>query len=531
MANYVSTLVGENLELGEYPTTDWYDVFVAAANGFLYGIPCSARQVAKFNPVDKSITHIGPDFGDNGENEPQFMFGLRGAITDSGIIYCPPHLYCDSHRRGILKIDTNTDNVTELDVDLLPERGHYMWDSCWHSCAAALDGCMYFMPFDAHHIMKLDPNNNDAMSSVGDDLGSVSCYNKYVSTIIGIDGCVYGVPYYSNCIVKYDPINDTTSFVGEVADKEFMCSGGVLARDGCIYALATDSRVLKIDTTNNYHCFVGNSIESHHYLFSDFDKGWGNAILGIDGCIYWPPADASRILKYDPHTNQASLVGDDYEGERPYFEGFALEIWNGGCLASDGVIYCFPGGARRILTIDPWKEYLMTVKNNIEEHPQHFGLLFERTEERESSTLSHHEPSIDDHAAPRKCTNCYNAIIKFVQKIGFRKRALEEHMNTIQPPLHHVSRINLDHAVVKFGQKKAIEALEKHMAPVNDFCERSNLCPFMIVASYKESSVCTINHFLCQDLSSWVSGIGSLEVKAKGTGSAQEKVQYSPSKA
>ena len=75
MANYVSTLVGENLEWGEYPTTDWYDGFMAAPNGFLYGIPCSARQVAKFNPVDKSITHIGPDFGDNTENEPQFMFG------------------------------------------------------------------------------------------------------------------------------------------------------------------------------------------------------------------------------------------------------------------------------------------------------------------------------------------------------------------------------------------------------------------------------------------------------------------------
>ena len=38
--------------------------------------------------------------------------------------------------------------------------------------ALALDGCIYFMPARAHHIMKLDPNNNDAiMSSLGDDLG------------------------------------------------------------------------------------------------------------------------------------------------------------------------------------------------------------------------------------------------------------------------------------------------------------------------------------------------------------------------
>ena len=39
----------------------------------------------------------------------------------------------------------------------------------------------------------------------------------------------------------------------------------------------------------------------------------------------------------------------------------------------------------------------------------------------------------------------------------------------------------------------------------------------MIVASCKESSVCTVHHFLCQDLP-WVNGIDSVEVKAQGTG-------------
>ena len=36
----------------------------------------------KFNPVDKSNTHIGPDFGGG------FKW-LKGAMTDNGIIYCP----------------------------------------------------------------------------------------------------------------------------------------------------------------------------------------------------------------------------------------------------------------------------------------------------------------------------------------------------------------------------------------------------------------------------------------------------------
>ena len=91
-------------------------------------------------------------------------------------------------------------------VDLLPEQGR---DIMWYSCAAAPDRCMYFMPADAHRIMKLDPNNGDAMSSVRDDLGDGEY--KYLGTVVCIDGCVYGIPYDSKRIVKYDPINEITS--------------------------------------------------------------------------------------------------------------------------------------------------------------------------------------------------------------------------------------------------------------------------------------------------------------------------------
>ena len=89
-------------------------------------------------------------------------------MTDSGVIYCPP--IC-SEAHGILKIDTNTDTFTELDVNLHPELGN------WTSCAAALDGCIYCMPSYARRIMKIYPNNNDSISNVGDDLGGG--YVKY----------------------------------------------------------------------------------------------------------------------------------------------------------------------------------------------------------------------------------------------------------------------------------------------------------------------------------------------------------------
>ena len=100
-------------------------------------------------------------------------------MTGSGIIYCPP----------VNTFDRGTDTVIELDRNILPERGGYMM---WISCAAALDGCIYFMQSYARRVMKLDPNNGDAIFSVRDDLGGGIC--KYIGTVVGIDGCVYGIP-------------------------------------------------------------------------------------------------------------------------------------------------------------------------------------------------------------------------------------------------------------------------------------------------------------------------------------------------
>ena len=77
MDNAISTLVGEDLE----GCHKWCGN-VAGVNGSIYGIPSGAHRVAKFNPLDKSIAHIGPDFGDEDGK------WIRGAMTENGVIYC-----------------------------------------------------------------------------------------------------------------------------------------------------------------------------------------------------------------------------------------------------------------------------------------------------------------------------------------------------------------------------------------------------------------------------------------------------------
>jgi hypothetical protein len=57
--------------------------------------------------------------------------------------------------------------VETLDDDVrLPDRGRYLWATG----ALATDNCIYYMPFSARRITRLNLDN-DTLSSVGGDLG------------------------------------------------------------------------------------------------------------------------------------------------------------------------------------------------------------------------------------------------------------------------------------------------------------------------------------------------------------------------
>jgi hypothetical protein len=339
----------------------WWD-FVDGTDGFFYGIPFYARRVVKFNPIDKSLTEIGPDLGDGGE---KWWCGVR---ANNGRIYCAP--LSSNH---ILRIDTIQATVEILDDIELPETGRYLW---W-SGALAQDNNIYYMPYYARRIMRLN-TENDTLSSVGDYLGEGGL--KYRGTVVGKDDCLYGIPYLAKRIVKFDLTNpDTTSTVGEEAERSFGCGNGVLAGDGYIYAANGAGQVLQIDTTNNNYTWIGDPIHSLGYT----SVGWGDPIVGVDKCIYWPPSNANRVLKFDPETQQLpSLVGDDLGGERRY-------KWLSGALATDVAIYCIPSDAKHILVIDPFKELAMTMQNTIHNYPEelHVGWLFAKTSDGSNETF------------------------------------------------------------------------------------------------------------------------------------------------
>ena len=120
--------------------------------------------------------------------------------------------------------------------------------------------------------------------------------------------------------------------------------------------------------------------------------------------------------------------------------------WRGGCAAPPVIIYCLPERANMILAIDPLKEYVLSLKMNMKEHPEQLGHLF------------HPSDDIPDDT-------------------------------------------NFDRAVTKFGQKKVLELLDDCMPFVDGVCTVSNLYPFMIAASFQRSNVSVIYYLLRQVLS------------------------------
>lgn len=302
----------------------WHDL-VEGGDGFLYGIPYNANRIVRFHPLDKSLNEIGPDLGDG---ECKYWSG----ILANGSIYCAPY------RGGkILKITPVKGGDVQVDFldQNLPGCGH----GVWLVGALAKDGCIYYMPYhNTRHILKLDTNDHDRISLVGEDLGRKKC----LGAILGNDSCiyvVYEINWNSKKVIRFDPSVESISYIGEDLNEYDNFRGGVLAADGNIYTANRHGQVLKIDTAKNVCTMIGSKIfTKNNYC------GWGPPVLGRNNCIYFPPHEHDRILKFNPKTQNISLVGSSL--------GNTHSKWYGAALASDGFIYCIPLLAKQVLQIN-----------------------------------------------------------------------------------------------------------------------------------------------------------------------------------
>ena len=105
-----------------------------------------------------------------------------------------------------------------------------------------------------------------------------------------------------------------TEMVGDhTGDGIYEWSGGVYV-DGFIYGIPCSARrVLKIDPGKGGGGGGGRGGRTS-LVVGDLGEGHMKWISGVmneeDGCVYCMPYDAREILKFDPKTEETSLVGE-----------------------------------------------------------------------------------------------------------------------------------------------------------------------------------------------------------------------------
>jgi hypothetical protein len=221
------------------------------------------------------------------------------------------------------------------------------------------------------HILRVDPRT-DTLSYIRVQ----GCCFK--GTVLGKDNCIYGLSTWSDSrdgtVMRFDPMEpeNISHFGNDTELNDEFATGGVLGNDGHIYAISNNGQVLKVDTSARTISSIGESFDERCSI---------QPIIGLDRCIYWPPGLTTRVLKFDPTTQQPpSYVGPD----TPEFIGSS---WIGGALASDGVIYCAPLCATQVLAIDPLRELSMTMKEMMRLYPDEIGRLFVQNNENNSESL------------------------------------------------------------------------------------------------------------------------------------------------
>jgi len=291
---------------------------VVGRDGCVYGIPCWATRVLKFDPSSNTNSLIG----DVGEGLYKWSGGV---LCPRGFIYGIP---CNSHH--ILKIDPVEGTTSLVGGDLGAGRMK------WISGVLANDGCIYCMPYDARHILRFDPVTEQT-TLVGDDLGDGY---KYSATVLSDDGTLAGIPFNASKVVKFDPRGSTTTtHIGQdLGNGGAKWCGGVEGVDGNIYGVPNFyNHILQVEPTRGCTSIVG---RRQHGC-----KGkWYGGSAGEDGYLYFTPSCSKRVLKFNPSNRSAVLLEPELSGD--YYK------WSGSVLGGDGYVYFIPSSSPQILRVN-----------------------------------------------------------------------------------------------------------------------------------------------------------------------------------
>lgn len=172
--------------------------------------------------------------------------------------------------------------------------------------------------------------------------GLIMGQDKYLGGIESPCGnFVYGVPGTAHQVLRIELKAKKVELIGPSFLGKFKWLRGVPVPPtpeypaGCCIALPCNSiSILKIvPDTNSVYTFGEAALRENCNL----QNGWfyhGGNFSSATGCIYAIPANANRVMKFNPYTDEVTFIGSDY--------GEGKQKWYGGIEGSDGCIYGIP---------------------------------------------------------------------------------------------------------------------------------------------------------------------------------------------
>lgn len=324
---------------------------ISPHDGCIYAVPQTSRRVLRIDPANERISFVGPDF----VGRCKWYGGVVGK-TD-GAIYCIPQNAC-----GVLRIDASGVNYNGPLVHhdrnsgsglyppksaegrvLVTVHGTYPPNQHnWHGAAASTtpDGTIVSVPNNVDTVLCIQPS-------------SKSAYPPLVSTTNIDERTALPPPKWEEPEL-YILEGQTPSDIAtgrHRTDGKYKYLGAMAGTDGCVYCFPSGSETcLQVDTVKRVARSVGPNLRDND-MERLFQNKWQNGLTSVDeGCVYAIPLAAETVLRIrtggvdEPEVTTWKLPEPSN----------VLAKWEGGVLASNGVMYCMPNNHKAVLEIVPY---------------------------------------------------------------------------------------------------------------------------------------------------------------------------------
>lgn len=242
---------------------------------------------------------------------------------------------------------TESIQLTSADPRLLSGQDKYLG-------GMAAGGYVYGVPGTARRVLRISVETGE-IDCIGPE------YEGKFKWLRGVDippsikypeGCCIALPCNHLSFLKVVPFDAVTGkrdivYTVETNMLQNECKdvpgwyyhGGNLASNGWIYCIpANANRVAKIHPLTDEVSFLGPILEGR--------QKWYGGIVGSDGCIYGIPHNAQTVLQIDPSSDKVTLLEGTHQ---PLHKG--RWKWHGGLRAGHKIIG-FPNNSDHVLVID-----------------------------------------------------------------------------------------------------------------------------------------------------------------------------------